>query len=84
MGDTNSQYPPATSMPPKIAQDRLQKGVMVASGRFSEPDEIQRPDRVVVRIPKSNTSVSLRLNTKLLAEQREIERTNEEIRRAGR
>jgi len=84
MGETSSQNPPATSMPPKIAQDRLQKGVMAAAGLFPEQDGNQHADRVVVRIPKSNTSVSLRLNTKLLAEQREIERANEEIRRAGR
>jgi hypothetical protein len=84
MSDTSSQDAPATGMTPGIAQNQLQKGVADKSGRFVEPDDGARPDQFVVRIPKMQTSVSLRLNTKLLAEQREIEQTNEAIRRAGR
>jgi hypothetical protein len=84
MGETSSQNPPETGMLPGIAPDRLQKGVMGAPDRFAESGESQQTDRVVVRIPKTKLTVSLLLNTKLLAEQRAIERVNEEIRRAGR
>jgi hypothetical protein len=71
-------------MTPGIAQDQLQKGVVVEPGRFAELEGEERPDRFVVQIPKTQVKVSLRLNTKLLAEQREIEQTNEAIRRAGK
>jgi hypothetical protein len=39
---------------------------------------------VVVRIPRTQTSVAVRLNTRVIAEQREIEQANEAIRRSGR
>jgi hypothetical protein len=71
-------------MTPGIAENRLQKGVVVRSGGFGEAEAGDRPDKFVVRIPRSQKTVSLRVNTRLMAEQREIERTNEAIRRAGR
>lgn len=44
----------------------------------------EKPESIVVRIPRSSTTVSVKLNTKLMAEQKETERENEAIRRASR
>jgi hypothetical protein len=38
----------------------------------------------VVRIPKDQKSIAVKINTRLMAEQREIERANDAIRRSGK
>lgn len=83
MTETDSQGVFETGMTPSIEEKRLQKMATVRSGDFDESEAGGRTDTFVVRIPKSQMTVSLRLNTRLLAEQREIEALNEAIRRAG-
>ncbi len=83
MSETSSQGRPETGMTPGIEENRLKKGVMVKGDVFAEAEAGDRPDKFVVRIPRSQKTISLRVNTRLMAEQREIEKTNEAIRRAG-
>ncbi|MFO0892906.1 MAG: hypothetical protein U0790_27670 [Isosphaeraceae bacterium] len=80
---TSSLGLPETGMTPAIAEGNLKKESRSLRDVSEDPAAGLRPDKFVVRIPKSQTTVLLKLNTKLLAEQREIEHLNEEIRRAG-
>ena len=84
MDETGSQNPPGTGMTSGIMENRLQKGVVVNLGRFTEPELASSSEKIVVRLQKTQRTVFLRLNTKLLAEQRKIKQVNEEIRRTGR
>jgi hypothetical protein len=43
-----------------------------------------RSDDVVIRIPRTESVIAFKLDTRRLAERREIERANEEIRHAGK
>lgn len=45
---------------------------------------IDDPDTFVVLVPKGRLWVTLRVDTKRLAEERRIERINDEIRRVGK
>lgn len=84
MGETSSQSPLATGMTPDIGENRLLKGVVDNLGRFAEPEAASSSEKIVVRLRRTQMTVSLSLNTKLLAERREMKRANEEIRRTGR
>lgn len=84
MGETNSQTPPATVMTPRIAADRLKKGVTGHFGHYDDIGDVKPSEEYVVRVKKSQASVAFTLNTKRLVERREIERANDLKRRAGR
>ncbi len=83
MSDTGCQSPSPTGITSGISEDRLKKGVVVAPPR-STASPPATPGDFVVRIPKSQTQVSVRLNTRAMVERREIERANEAIRKSGR
>jgi hypothetical protein len=86
MGETSSQKQPDTSITPGIAADRLKKVALGYSIRNAEAGDagFKPSEELVVRVRKNQQTVAFTLNTKRMAERREIERANEARRRSGR
>jgi hypothetical protein len=84
MSDTSSHKIPDTCAKLSAASGRLIKGVTVYSKCSTVVENGQDSGDVVVRIPKTQSKVYVKVNTRLIAEQREIERANEQNRRSGR
>jgi hypothetical protein len=83
MSDTSSHKMPETGAKSGAASGRLIKGV---AGNFTHSTGVENgrgSGDLVVRIPKTQAKVSIKVNTRLIAEQREIERANEQNRRSG-
>src|SRR3982751_6073713 len=83
MSDTSSRSSPATGAKSVIASGQLIKGVAGHASYSTSVGNGHSPGDVVVRIPKTQTKVSIKVNTRLIAEQREIERANEQNSRSG-
>jgi hypothetical protein len=84
MSDTNSKKSLPTTMKPAISDSQFKKGYagvteystsVTADGAFGD---------FIVRVPRDQRSIAVKLNTRLLTEQREIEQANDAIRRTGR
>jgi hypothetical protein len=83
MSDTSSQNMSQTGAKSVAASGGLIKGV---AGNFTYSTGVENhhgSGDFVVRIPKTQEKVSIKVNTRLIAEQREIERANEQTRRSG-
>ncbi len=84
MSENTPPRPFLTGKAPDIPKDRL-KNMVAPPVQRSTTCGVEKPsESIVVRIPRSQTSVLLKLNTKLMVEQKETERENEAIRRDAR
>ena len=83
MSDTSSRNQSGTRMTPSIADSQVRKGVVKAAAHCTSMAGERVHGDFVVRIPRYQTSVSLTVNARSMAERREIERENEAIRRSG-
>ena len=84
MSVTGSRKQSETRMVPGFANNCMKKGVMSACDKTTSMAGERVHGDFVVRIPRSQTSVSLKVNARAMAERREIERENDVIRRSGR
>jgi hypothetical protein len=83
MSDTSSQKMSETGAKSGAASGRLIKGVTGSPKYSTVVENGHGSGDFVVRIPKTQAKVSIKVNTRLIAEQREIERANEQNRRSG-
>jgi hypothetical protein len=84
MSETGSQRKSTTRMTSGIADGQTRAGFVTISrcANTSGPPRVMGD--FVVRIPKDQKSIAVKINTRLMAEQREIERANDAIRRSGK
>ncbi len=84
MSETSSQALPATCITPVVGGDRLKKGVVVPSQSSTELGREGGAGGIIVRVPRMQTTVAVKVNARLMGEQREIERANASSHRSGR
>ncbi len=84
MSDTSSQKMPETGAKSDAESGQLIKGVAGKLAYSTGAESGPGSGDFVVRIPKAQAKVSIKVNTRLIAEQREIEQANEQNRRSGR
>lgn len=81
MGETSSQNPPATGITPGISPSVLKKAVVVVPHHSSTSYDEKHSGDFVVRLPRTQATISVKLDTKAMIEQRETERANDAMRK---